>query len=159
MYSNPFAPIQILTGDTRKPYGFLYRRLHDDGRSLQRKPRIERRFESQVAGRSPACFLVTFCTTQKVTTRSLCREHRGFPNLESAHSKQQIRTNKIRPFWNFSRFCKPRFSSPRWRLPTNKIKSFAASRQCPCRDSTLPRAFSAALGGIFRPLRGNSYFL
>ena len=49
---NPFAPIQILTGDTRKPYGFLYRRLHDDGRSLQRKPRIERRFESQVAGRS-----------------------------------------------------------------------------------------------------------
>ena len=30
-------------------------------------------------------FLVTFCTPQKVTTRSLCREHRGFPNLDSAH--------------------------------------------------------------------------
>ena len=58
-----------------------------------------------------------------------------------------------------SRFCKPRISAPKPKLCTNPIKSFAASRQCPCRDSTLPRAFSAALGGIFRPLRGNSYFL
>ena len=89
------------------------------------------------------CFLVTFCTMQKVTTRSLCREHRGFPNLESAHSKQQIRTNKIRPFWNFSRFCKPRFSSPQWRLRTNKIKTF-----CRFAASLAASRFFSAYGGV-----------
>ena len=49
---NPFAPIQILTGDTREGCAFRRGRLHNDGRSFQRKSRIERRFESQVAGRS-----------------------------------------------------------------------------------------------------------
>ena len=97
------------------------------------------------------CFLVTFCTMQKVTTRSLCREHRGFPNLDSArrnggfartklnpfkesfevlqtsnqHTKQQLRTNKIKTFpKGASRFCKPRISAPKQRLRTNPIKSF-----------------------------------
>ena len=92
---NPFAPIQILTGDTRKPCGFLCRRLHDDGRPLPPKSRIERRFESQVAGRSPVCFLVTFCTMQKVTIRSLCREHRGSANLESARRKGGFALTKL----------------------------------------------------------------
>ena len=46
LYSHPFAPIQILTDDTRELCVFLCRRLHDDGRSFQRKSRIERRFES-----------------------------------------------------------------------------------------------------------------
>ena len=41
-------------------------------------------FESRSQDGVPRAFYVTFCTTQKVTTRSLCREHRGFPNLESA---------------------------------------------------------------------------
>ena len=45
-----------------------------------------------------ACFLVTFCTTQKVTSRS--------PSQEA------------------SRFSKPRFSSPKQRFRTNKIKTF-----------------------------------
>ena len=40
----------------------------------------------EVAGQSPACFLVTFCTTQKVTSRF--------------------------PYGKASRFSKPRFSSP-----------------------------------------------
>ena len=117
----------------------------------------------EVAGRSPACFLVTFCTTQKVTSRIPCRENRGSANLEST-PKQLSRTNKIKSFWNFSRFCEPRFNSPQCRLPTNKIKSFpkgrfevlqtsnqrtklqlrtnqmksfSALRRCPCRDGTL----------------------
>ena len=46
MYSFPFAPIQILTGDTREGCAFRRGRLHNDGRSFQRKSRIERRFES-----------------------------------------------------------------------------------------------------------------
>ena len=48
---NPFAPIQILTGDTRELCVFLCGRLHDDGRSFQRKSRIERRFESSPESR------------------------------------------------------------------------------------------------------------
>ena len=43
---NPFAPIQILTGDTRKGCALRHRRLLDERRSCQRKSRIERRFES-----------------------------------------------------------------------------------------------------------------
>ena len=54
-------------------------------------------FESQVAGRSPACFLVTFCTTQKVTIRSLCREHRGFANLDSAHPNNNFAQTQLNP--------------------------------------------------------------
>ena len=46
MCGHPFAPIQILTGDTREGCAFRYRRLHDDGRSFRIKLRIERRFES-----------------------------------------------------------------------------------------------------------------
>ena len=52
----------------------------------------------EVAGRSPVCFLVTFCTTQKVTIRSLCREFWGFPNLESAHPNNNFPLTKLKPF-------------------------------------------------------------
>ena len=42
----------------------------------------------------------------------------------------RLRTNKIKTFpKRDSRFSKPRFSPPKQQLPTNKIKSFAASRQ------------------------------
>ena len=85
--------IQILTGDTREGCNSRHSRLHDERRSLPPKSRIERRFESQVAGRSPVCFLVTFCTMQKVTIRSLCREHRGFANLDSAHRSRGLSQN------------------------------------------------------------------
>ena len=100
-YGNPFAPIQILTGDTREACGFHRDRLHDDGRLFPPKSRIERRFESQVAGRSPACFLVTFCTTQKVTIRSLYREHRGSANLDSARRNGGFPLTKLNPFGTF----------------------------------------------------------
>jgi hypothetical protein len=55
-------------------------------------------FESWVAGLRPACFLVTFCTMQKVTPRS--------------------------PSQEVSRFCKPRISPPQWHLRTATIKTF-----------------------------------
>ena len=55
-------------------------------------------FESWVAGLRPVCFLVTFCTTQKVTTRS--------------------------PLQGASRFCKPQISAPQWQLHTATIKTF-----------------------------------
>ena len=59
----------------------------------------------------PRAFYVTFCTTQKVTIRSLCREHRGSANLDSARRNGGFARTKLNPF--------------------------AASRQCPCRDGTL----------------------
>ena len=58
---------------------FQQSRVLDECRSLSLQKRIDRRFESWVAGLRPACFLVTFCTMQKVTTRS--------PSQEGAVSK------------------------------------------------------------------------
>ncbi len=42
-------------------------------------------------------FYVTFCTTQKVTSRFPCRELRGFPNLESAHPNNTLPRTKLNP--------------------------------------------------------------
>ena len=157
MYSHPFAPIQILTGDTRKGCALRHRRLLDERRSCQRKSRIERRFESSLGVQrvatldlletwSPcsrpfailpvsavsdaqklatgnflhvrACFLVTFCTTQKVTTRSLCREHRGSANLDSARRNGDFALTKLKPFpKKDSRFSKPRISAQNYNFP------------------------------------------
>ena len=97
---NPFAPIQILTGDTRKPCNTRRGRLHDERRSFQRKSRIERSFESspesrgsQTSGVLPVLFV-------------------------------QAKRIKSFPLQGASRFSKPRFSSPQWRFRTNKIKPF-----------------------------------
>ena len=51
----------------------------------------------QLFARPSTCFLVTFCTMQKVTIRSLCREHRGFPNLESVHPNNNFPLTKLKP--------------------------------------------------------------
>ncbi len=122
MCGNPFAPIQILTGDTRKPCGFLCRRLHDDGRSFPQKSCIERRFESSPESRgsqTSGVLLVLF-----------------------------VQAKRIKPFPlpGTSRFSKPRFSSPQWRLRTNKIKTFPkrASRFCKPRISTQNNNFAQA---------------
>ena len=56
------------------------------------------------------------------------REIRGSANLKSARRSCGFALTKLKPFSKKElRFCKPRFSSPQWRLRTNKIKSFAAS--------------------------------
>ena len=79
----------------------------------------------QLFARPSTCFLVTFCTTQKVTIRSLCREHRGSVNLESAHPNNTFPLTKLKPFQKGdSRFSKPRISPPEQQLPTNIIKTF-----------------------------------
>ena len=91
-----------------------------------------------------ACFLVTFCTTQKVTSRSLCREHRGFPNLDSARRSCGFAQTKLKPYpKGASRFCKPRISTQNNNFAQTKLKPFSALRQCPCRDSTLRVLFAA----------------
>ena len=58
----------------------------------------------------------------------------------------RLHTNKIKTFpKRDSRFCKPRFSAPKQQIRTNKIKSFFfAFRRCPCRDSTLRVLFRLA---------------
>ena len=50
------------------------------------------------------CFLVTFCTTQKVTSRSLRRELRGFANLEAVHINDKSALTKLNPFETFEVF-------------------------------------------------------
>ena len=55
-------------------------------------------FKLGYMGLRPACFLVTFCTMQKVTTRS--------------------------PSQEVSRFSKPRINAPQPQLPTATIKTF-----------------------------------
>ena len=88
-YGNPFAPIQSLYAAVlrAKPVsiraaGKLYKIT--SGRALNR--------------RSPACFLVTFCTMQKVTTRFLFGKLRGFPNLEAAHRSDIFAPQQLKPF-------------------------------------------------------------
>ena len=80
----------------------------------------------QLFARPSTCFLVTFCTTQKVTIRSLCREHRGSVNLESAHSNNTFPLTKLKPFQKGdSRFCKPRISAQNYNFAQAQLNPFA----------------------------------
>ena len=95
-YGNPFAPIQSLYAAVLRAKPVSKRAAGSfckvtSGRALNR-PR------SPEVRKPLACFLVTFCTMQKVTTRS--------PSQEA------------------SRFCKPRISTPQPQLRTATIKTF-----------------------------------
>ena len=95
----PFAPIQILTGDTRKACSSRHGWLHDAGRSFQRKSRIERRFESLPGVQRFANLWGTprsFRTSEKNKFVPF-REVRGFPNLESAHPNNDHALTKLKP--------------------------------------------------------------
>ena len=53
------------------------------------------------------------------------REARGSANLDSAYPNNSFPLTKLNPFpKGDSRFCKPRISTQKWRLRTNKLKSF-----------------------------------
>ena len=123
----PFAPIQILTGDTREACSSRCDRLLDDGRPLQRKSRIERRFESSPESRgSPTSgvLLVLFVQAKRIKPFPLPGTSRFYkPRFSSP--QWRLRTNKIKTIpKGASRFCKPRISPPKQRLHTNLIKSF-----------------------------------
>ena len=99
-YSFPFAPIQILTVDTRKPCGFHRGRLHDERRSFRIKLRIERRFESSPGVQRVATlgvFLRYFLHAAKSTNPFPCRELRGFTNLDSARRNGGFALTKLKP--------------------------------------------------------------
>ncbi len=101
MYSHPFAPIQILTGDTRKGCALRRGRLHDEHRSFPPKSRIERRFESSPGVQRVATlgvFLRYFLHAAKSTNPFPFREVRGFLNLESAHPNNTFPLTKLNPF-------------------------------------------------------------
>ena len=95
----PFAPIQILTGDIREGCHARHSRLHDVGRSLPPKSRIERRFESLPGVQRFANLWGTFGsfrTSEKNKTVPF-REVRGFPNLDSAHPNIKYTLTKLKP--------------------------------------------------------------
>ena len=62
---NPFAPIQILTGDTREGCHARRGRLLDDRRAFRIKHRIERRFESRSQDGVPRAFWLLFARRKK----------------------------------------------------------------------------------------------
>ena len=101
MYSHPFAPIQILTGDTREGCNARCGRLLDDGRSFPPKSRIERRFESSPGVQRVATlgvFLRYFLHAAKSTNPFPFREVRGSANLEAAHPNNKFARTKLNPF-------------------------------------------------------------
>ena len=111
---NPFAPIQILTGDIRKGCHTRCSRLLDERRSFLRKSCIERRFESspesrgsQTSGVLPVLFV-------------------------------QAKRIKPFPFREVPRFCEPRISTPNNTLPLTKLNPFSKkeSRFCKPRFSS-----------------------
>ena len=128
----PFAPIQILTGDIREGCQARHSRLHDVGRSLPPKSRIERRFESLPGVQRFANLWGTprsFRTSEKNKIVLPRRELRGSANLDSARRNGGFARTKLKPFSKgASRFCKPRISPPKQQLPTNKIKTFPKGR-------------------------------
>ncbi len=101
MCCSPFAPIQILTGDTRKGCVFRHSRLLDERRSFRIKLRIERRFESSPESRGSQTSGVLF----------------GY-FLHDAKSDNSF------PFREAPRFFKPRNSTHKQQLRTKQIKSF-----------------------------------
>ena len=58
---------------------------------------LRQSFESRSQDGVPRAFYVTFCTPQKVTTRSLCREHRGSANLDSARRNGGFAQTQLNP--------------------------------------------------------------
>ena len=84
-------------------------------------------FESWVAGLRPACFLVTFCTMQKVTPRSPSQEAPRFCKPRISALKQQIRTTQLNPFERIE-VLQTSIQHTQTTTSHNPIKSFAASR-------------------------------
>ena len=84
-----------------------------------------------------ACFCGTFCTPQKVPTRTpLPGVSRFFKPRISPH-KQQLPTNKIKTFpKGASRFFEPQISTPKIHFCTSPIKSF-------CRSAAFPPPLAA----------------
>ena len=137
----PFAPIQILTGDTREGCHARRGRLLDDRRSFPPKSRIERRFESspESRGSQPSgVLLVLFVQAKRIKPFPL-REIRGFTNLESAHPNNNFPLTKLNPFQKgVPRFSKPRISAHKQNFAQCQLNPFAAYA-----------AFAPPFGGIF----------
>ena len=70
------------------------------------------------------CFLVLFAQRKKHEKRPLCRKLRGFANLEPAHRSDSFAPQQLKPFKRASRYCKPRISTPKPQIRTNKMKAF-----------------------------------
>ena len=94
---NPFAPIQILTGDTREGCNSRHGRLLDERWSFQPKSRIERRFES-----SPGVQRVA--TLDLLETWSPCSRPFAILPVSAVSDAQKLATGnflhvRARAFW------------------------------------------------------------
>ena len=108
-YGHPFAPIQSLFAGVLQEKPVSARAAGNfckvtSGRALNR-PR------SPEVRKPLVCFLVLFAQRKKHEKRPLCREHRGFANLESTHRNGSFALQQLKPFKEALRFCKPRISA------------------------------------------------
>ena len=110
----------------------------------------------QLFARPSTCFLVTFCTMQKVTIRLLRREIRGSANLESAHPNKNFPLTKLKPSQRENQgFSNLNSARRNGGFALTKLNPFAAFWRhcfCCCRNKSLP------LRGFFRRLRRLSNF-
>ena len=84
-----------------------------------------------------ACFCGTFCTPQKVPTRTPLQGDSRFSRPRISPPKQQLPTNKIKTFpKGASRFFEPQISTPKIHFCTSPIKSF-------CRSAAFPPPLAA----------------
>ena len=106
-YNNPFSKIISLALAVQPPFRTdskpLRRRFagktgFDRSRRKLLQTHFRQSFESWVAGLRPACFLVTFCTMQKVTTRSPSQEAPRFRKPRISPPQPQLRTATIKTF-------------------------------------------------------------
>ena len=152
-YSFPFAPIQILTVDTRKPCGSRRGRLHDERWSLPRKLCIERRFESSPESRgsqTSGVLLVLFVQAKRIKSFPFGKL-RGSANLESAHPNNNFPLTKLKPSQRenrgFANLDSARRNSGFALTKLNPFAAFWRHCSCCCRNKSLP------LRGFFRRLR------
>ena len=78
----------------------------------------------------PRAFYVTFCTTQKVTTRTSLQGVSRFYKPRISAQNYKFAQTKLKPFSKgVSRFCEPRISAQNYKFALTKLNPFAALRR------------------------------
>ena len=129
-YGFPFAPIQILTGDTQKGCSSRHSRLHDDGRSLPPKSRIERRFESSPGVQRFANLWGTFGsfrTSEKNKSVLFAENIEVFQTSNQHTQNNKFALTKLDPFGTFRGFANLDSARRNGGFAPSPIKSFCRS--------------------------------
>ena len=151
---NPFAPIQIIAGDTRENAvfsiaGYLMNAGHFRKNTVStgdlNRPR------SPEVRKPLACFLILFARRKKNVKTSPLQGTPRFSKPRISPPQPQLRTATIKTFLRkFRGFANLEAAHTDNKLAQTKLNPFAALGGCFCRFA----AFSAALGAVFPPCGG-----